>query len=653
LKPWFPPEDKDALEDFFSAYAAHVDIWAIVRLAAEEDPSFAEAAQAMAPHWTKEGAREKRETLTNAFRNGNWEPYEADLRQEAVLYAQNSITNWQLITRVLARMLTPKLVEKLESSPRRLANALRVMHEFLERARGVLTTAYLEQRQTMLRDAEQRAARIIESMMVGVWVLNHEGRTIFMNARLAAILGISVEEGLVTPVTQYIDPEYDADLEKRLADRKAGKSGSYEQQFKRKNGTRGHALIESSPLFDANGNFEGILSMVTDITEKREAEAALKASAIAIARLNEERVIDARFRALLEAAPDAMVIVDDQGKIALVNAQTESLFGYKREELLDQPVEILIPERFRHRHESVHRGSYFSSPSRRPMATRPEVELVGLRKDGMEFPIEVTLGPLHTEDRGLLVSSAIRDITDRRRIETALRVSNRELEAFSYSVAHDLRGPLRGINGFAQILLEDYAEKLDGEGTKFLRHITDSAVRMADLIDGLLSLARVTRAELNPQRTNLSHLARAIVSELSTRDATIRPVIPEIVIGEGIERWVDPTLARVVLDNLLGNAWKFTQKKDSPRARIELGVMPSPSNVVFVKDNGAGFDMAHAEKLFAPFQRLHPHVEFPGTGIGLATAHRIIDRHSGKIWAEGRPNEGATFFFQLPLVAEI
>jgi len=225
-----------------------------------------------------------------------------------------------------------------------------------------------------------------------------------------------------------------------------------------------------------------------------------------------------------------------------------------------------------------------------------------------------------------------------------LSVSNRELEAFSYSVAHDLRAPLRAMNGFASILLEDYADKLDAEGRQYLQKINENAVVMAQLIDALLSLSQVTRSELQPLPTDLSSLAHSVARRLA---ATEPDRAVDIVVKEGLYAQIDRTLARTLLENLLSNAWKFTQKTTTPRICVGTTVADGVT-AFFVRDNGAGFDMTHSDKLFAPFQRLHPVREFPGTGVGLATAQRIVNRHRGRIWAEGKVGEGATFYFTLP-----
>jgi light-regulated signal transduction histidine kinase (bacteriophytochrome) len=210
-------------------------------------------------------------------------------------------------------------------------------------------------------------------------------------------------------------------------------------------------------------------------------------------------------------------------------------------------------------------------------------------------------------------------------------------------VSHDLRAPLRAIDGFSQILLEEYHEKMDDEGKKHLARIHASTQRMAALIDDLLELARVSRAELRSKPMSLSDMARELVSELRNGEQG-RAVHCEI--QDGLVAEADARLMRVVLVNLLGNAWKFTSRV--PQALIAFGAEPRDGGTTyFVRDNGAGFDMAYAGKLFQPFQRLHSESEFSGTGIGLATVHRIVTRHGGRVWAEGSVNDGATFFFTL------
>jgi two-component system NtrC family sensor kinase len=224
-----------------------------------------------------------------------------------------------------------------------------------------------------------------------------------------------------------------------------------------------------------------------------------------------------------------------------------------------------------------------------------------------------------------------------------LERKNRELEAFSYSVSHDLRAPLRGIEGFSQVLLEDYAEKLDATGQRHLGRIRAAAQRMSALIDDMLKLSQVGRGELQRKDVDLSREVRLILEELQRREP-LRKV--NVVIQEGVVADVDGPLIKIALENLLGNAWKFTSKR--PTGMIEFAMKVLPGGPVYeVRDDGAGFDMQYGQKLFRPFQRLHDAAEFSGTGIGLATVYRVIDRHGGRVWAEGVVGGGATFFFTV------
>ncbi|MEE9247185.1 MAG: ATP-binding protein [Dehalococcoidia bacterium] len=245
-----------------------------------------------------------------------------------------------------------------------------------------------------------------------------------------------------------------------------------------------------------------------------------------------------------------------------------------------------------------------------------------------------------------------REVTQRQRAEDNIRklnaqlaAANKELEAFSYSVSHDLRTPLRGIDGFSQALMEDYPDRLDDQGKDYLQRVRSGAQRMGVLIDDMLRLSRVTRSEIKREVVDLSALAQSIAAELQETQPE-RQV--EFVIAQGLSASGDAHLLRLLLENLLGNAWKFTGTH--PQARIEFGVTQVEGKpAYFVRDDGAGFDIAYADKLFGAFQRLHTEAEFMGSGIGLATVQRIVHRHGGRVWAEGKVEEGATFHFTLPI----
>ncbi len=282
--------------------------------------------------------------------------------------------------------------------------------------------------------------------------------------------------------------------------------------------------------------------------------------------------------------------------------------------------------------------------------------LPGFRRDGnSQLPLFVFLSGLGVSlllfgVTYMLVRSRVRAVRASQELEDAnreLEATNRELEAFSYSVSHDLRAPLRSIDGFSQILLEDYADELDEEGRGYLGRVRGASQRMGRLIDDLLGLSRVTRGSMRRERVDLSALAREVAESL--RDSKPERAV-EFLIEDELEVYGDARLVRVALENLLGNAFKFTGKE--PEARIEFGVDPELTlrgrvPVYYVRDNGAGFDMAYAGKLFGAFQRLHGQDEFDGTGIGLATVQRVVHRHGGRIWAEGEVGEGATFYFTL------
>jgi light-regulated signal transduction histidine kinase (bacteriophytochrome) len=281
-----------------------------------------------------------------------------------------------------------------------------------------------------------------------------------------------------------------------------------------------------------------------------------------------------------------------------------------------------------------------------------------VRKDGSRFWADVAITALYGADGELRGFSKItRDITDRmqaqekmRELNTSLQqhaaqleVSNKELEAFSYSVAHDLRAPLRGVDGFSLALLEDYAANLDERAKSYLERIRAAAQRMGQLIDDLLNLSRVTRSEMHQEEVDLSAMAKNILASFQQQEPqrVVECVIPEGVFGKG-----DPQLLKLALENLLGNAWKFTGK--TARATIELGVeRQNGRTIYFVRDNGAGFNMAYANKLFGPFQRLHPAGEFSGTGAGLTIVQRIIQRHSGKVVGAWRRRQGREVFVYL------
>ncbi len=358
------------------------------------------------------------------------------------------------------------------------------------------------------------------------------------------------------------------------------------------------------------------------------------------------------WRNLMGAVPDSVIVSNRDGRIVYVNPAVERFFGYKPDELLGKSVDILVPPQLHKKHEA-HRADFYAAPRRRSMGF--DSDLRALRADGTEFPAAISLG-FSPVDHGNLVIAIVQDLSELRKRDKSiqalheraarnakLKEVNRELEAFSFSVSHDLRSPLRVVDGFSQVLLEDYAPQLDAYGKNCLTRIRTAAQRMGDLIDDLLKLARITTYELNAVEVDLSAMTHEIIEtlKLATPEREV-----EYIVADGMKVTGDPGLLRIVMENLVNNAVKFTAGRKP--ARVEVGFHESDGIKVFhVCDNGAGFDMAYSDKLFGTFQRMHNAKEFPGTGIGLATVQRIVTRHGGKVWAEAEIDKGATFYFTL------
>jgi len=365
------------------------------------------------------------------------------------------------------------------------------------------------------------------------------------------------------------------------------------------------------------------------------------------------RQSEERFRLMIESVKDyAIILLDPEGRITSWNAGAERIKGYRAEEILGKPFEVFYTP------EAIAAGRPQAELRQALAEGRFEEEGWRVRKDGSRFWANVIITPLYTEEGALLgFVKVTRDISERRRAEeqlqalnadllqrtAALEASNKELEDFSYSVAHDLRSPLRSLDGFSRYLLEHTIAHLNAQEQDYLQRMRAAAQRMARLIDDLLNLARIGRTAMRMEPVNMSDLAAEILARLHRRDPQ-RRVVTEIAPDLLVQG--DHSLLRIALEHLLDNAWKFTSTREE--ARITLGMLRLDDTAVyFVRDNGVGFDMAYSDKLFTPFQRLHAEEEFPGTGIGLALAQRIIQRHGGRIWAEAEVGHGATFYFTL------
>lgn len=415
-----------------------------------------------------------------------------------------------------------------------------------------------------------------------------------------------------------------------------------------------HVRLSGEPMFDEAGRFSGYRGVSTDVSAEREAQQAVKRSEV-------------QLRALIDAMPDLVVLLDDRGAWRLANRALLQMWdlehrqwqGLRTPEVLNQlPIEV-SSDVLSSEQEAIQlaQGKTIrveqmlpqleGGPRTYDLIMTPMADEYGVYAGAVMIARDITHLKQSERIRRQQLDEIQRlnaELETRVKIRTAaLEAANRELEAFSYSVSHDLRAPLRSLDGFSRMLLEDYGEKLDETGVDYLQRIRRNSQRMGELIDDLLKLSRVSRAEVRRQLVNLSGMAQDILNEMADAE-------PERQVSVRVEPglWVDADagLVRALLENLLRNAWKFT--RNSPDSRIEFfGAERNHQPLFVVRDSGVGFDMAYATRLFSPFQRLHGGGEYEGSGIGLAIVQRIVRLHGGTVFAEAKPGAGASFYFSL------
>jgi len=562
-----------------------------------------------------------------------WNLWHADYWLAGIVKLITAIAS--IITAILLFQLVPKALALPSPDVLKEANQkLMDRTEELARANAELASA----NSALLRSREQQRS-FFDAIPYPVWVFDWETLAIKdVNQSAIASYGYSRKEFLLLTIKD-LRPSEDvpALLEHiRNSPNGAGTTGTW--RHRKKDGAIIDVEVTTGVVqFDHR---DARLAIAANITQRKQMEEALRES-------------DEKLRLLVGGVQEyAILMLDLEGRVTTWNEGAERIKGYRAEEIIGQHFSKFYTP------EAAALGKPALELKKAAEQGRFEEEGWRVRKDGSRFWASVVVTPLRDRTGQLRgFAKVTRDITERKQIEeqlerqrselarsnTELIAANKELEAFSYSVSHDLRAPLRSIDGFSLALLEDYEEKLDAEGKDNLHRVRAATQRMGVLIDDLLDLSRVTRAGMKMQKVDLSAMGRAVAAELENSQPGRRT---EFHIQEGLEAHADSNLMRIALENLLENAWKFTSKRES--ARIEFGqTNNNGSRVYFVRDDGAGFDSARATRLFGAFQRFHDKNDFPGTGVGLATVQRIVQRHGGRIWAESVPGKGATFYFTL------
>ncbi|ALO25933.1 PAS domain S-box protein [Leptospira borgpetersenii serovar Ballum] len=481
-----------------------------------------------------------------------------------------------------------------------------------------------------MKHSELTFQLMVESVPNAILLLNRDGKIVYINNQAEKLFRYERIE-LIGQVVEVLLPHRYRKNHPTFRDSfflspKVRPMGAGRDLFGlKKDGAEFPIEIGLNPVVTADGTL--VLASIIDITERKKAEQ--------------------RFRLVVESAPNAMVLVNAEGTISLVNEQTEKLFGYEREELIGAKLEILLPERFRIEHPD-RRNQFFQSPSVRSMGTGRD--LFARRKNGSEVQVEIGLNPIDT-DEGLMVLASIIDITERKNQEATLirknelEVKNKELEQFAFLASHDLQEPLRTVSNYIQILEEDYGNTLDSNANRHLKTIDQATKRMSVLVKALLMYARIGR----DQKLTLTDLNRTLSEVLSDLENLILHSKAKIISEPLPSLNVYEVEFRQLLQNLITNAIKFSKKETDPEIKIHCRNEGEHWHFS-VQDNGIGIESKYLDRIFFIFQRLHIKEEYEGHGIGLAHCKKIIELHNGRIWVESSIGIGSTFYFNIPIL---
>jgi PAS domain S-box-containing protein len=478
--------------------------------------------------------------------------------------------------------------------------------------------------------SDDRFRLVVDSVQdYAIFMLDPRGQIVTWNLGAERMKGYTAAEIIGTSFSRFYSQ---ADIEKGKPEeilRVASEQGKAEmQQWRvRKDGTRFLASLVVTAARDRAGKLIGFSEISRDLSERLASEA--------------------KYRGLLEAAPDAMVVVDGVGRIVLLNLQAEKQFGYRRDELVGKRVTDIIPEGFA---ERLIADETRTAAEALAQQIGTGIELYGRRKDGSEFPIEIMLSPLESAE-GILVTAAVRDISVRKEAQKKLtgvveelKRSNDELERFAYVASHDLQEPLRMVASYTQLLGERYRGRLDSDADDFIAFALDGSNRMQQLIQDLLLYSQAGAAGRAPHNISSTRALRAAIANLQTAIAESGALVTH---DELPDITMDDSQLTQIFQNLIGNAVKY-HGTVVPRVHVSSASNDKDEWVFSVRDNGIGIDAQYFEKIFVLFQRLHGRDEFEGTGIGLAICKKMLERCGGRIWVESRPQEGSTFSFAVP-----